>query len=87
MRIWRGGSPGSGPISDGCGQAARWHVRTGLVARRVSTRRRWPPGALQEATQQVVGCGVGGGGMRGCGWRRRARARVTVMDTGSGARH
>jgi hypothetical protein len=69
MRIWRGGSPGSGPVGGGRGQAHE-HSGGGLRGR----GRRW------RTAQQVAGRGVGGGdgvrGRRGTGRRWWTRATV-----------
>jgi hypothetical protein len=62
MRIWRGGSPGSGPVGGRRDQAAWRHARPGSAARRVSTWWRW----RAEASR-----GAAGGGAR----RSRQRAR------------
>jgi hypothetical protein len=79
MRIWRGGSPGSGPVGGGRGQAAREagvggqaheHSGGGLRGR----GRRW------RTAQQAPGRGVGGGdGVRGRrGTERRWWTRAAV---------
>jgi hypothetical protein len=83
MRIWRGGSPGSGSIGGGRVQAARWHARPGSVGRRgrrLGTRapggggRQRPPGVLQAATRGAGGGGArSGGSARGRGWRGTGR--------------
>jgi hypothetical protein len=71
MRIWRGGSLGSGPVGGGHGQAAR---EAG-----VNGHAREHPVALQEAARCAAGGGNGG-------WAA-ACVGASGVGPGSGGRH
>jgi hypothetical protein len=77
MRIWRGGSLGSGPVGGGRGQAARWRARSGSAGRR-GRRQATASGGATQVAAMVAG--------RRCARARAVRDRAVAADAGGGGR-
>jgi hypothetical protein len=86
MRIWRGGSLGSGPVGGGRGQAARWRARSGSAGRRVGGQVCEHPVAVAGGGLRGRDAGGGDGGWAAVCTGTGGAGPAVAADAGGGGR-